>query len=149
MCDHILGDAAHEDPLDPAAAVGSHTDEINCFIFCLLDNELVGFAPHVNDCLTGKISLIDLLFCFVKMLPDLFRHFLHKGRGDFHLFRVEIDNADHEDLTVTNPPQADGLIHRRVAKGGAVNGIKYLPSLHNLAFTCTLPSISFTLVVKA
>jgi hypothetical protein len=56
------------------------------------------------------------------MLPDFFRHFFHKPRGNFHLFRVEIDDTDYENLTVTNTPKTDSLIHGGVAEGRSIHG---------------------------
>ena len=70
VSDHILSDAAQEDPLDPAPAVGSHDDEVDPFVLGLLNNELMGCAPHMNDSLAGDIGLIDLFLGLVKMLPD-------------------------------------------------------------------------------
>lgn len=104
MSKHILGDTADKNTLDSAAALGSHTDEINFFIFGLLNNELMRFTPHTNNCFAGDTGLVDFLFGLVQMLSDIFRHFFNQVRGDLHLLRVEIDDTDHENFTITNPP---------------------------------------------
>jgi len=58
MSDDALGDAAHENPLQSATAMSSHTDEVNAFILGLLDNKLMGSAPHMNDGLAGETGFI-------------------------------------------------------------------------------------------
>ena len=78
--DHALSNAAHENPLEPCSAMGSHGNQVYRPILGLLNNKFMGATTHSDNLFTRYTCLFDFFGGTFKVLPGLLRHFLQDVR---------------------------------------------------------------------